>query len=120
MSIPLASHFRLSIAECPQTDNEVCDMSKVPYVSAMRCLMYLRGTTEYGIMFSEQQSDLSMVGYMDADYAGDLDDRRSTTGYVFTLVGEPICWKSMVQSLLTLSIIELEYMAVAEAAKEAL
>ena len=57
---------------------------------------------------------------MDANYARNLDDRRSTTGYVFTLAGRPICWKSMVQSLVALSTIESKYMAVAEVAKEAL
>ena len=57
---------------------------------------------------------------MDADYAGDLNDRRSTTGYVFTLARGPICWRSMIQSLVALSTTESEYMAVAEAAKEAL
>ena len=57
---------------------------------------------------------------MDANYARNLDDRRSTTGYVFTLAGRPICWKSMVQSLVALSTIESKYMAVAEVAKKAL
>ena len=57
---------------------------------------------------------------MDADYAGNVDDKRSTTGYVFTLVGVPICWKSMVQSLVALSTTESEYMAMTEAAKEVL
>ena len=60
------------------------------------------------------------MGYVDANYAQDLDDRRSIIGYVFTLSGRPICWKSMVQSLVTLSTIELEYMAIVEVAKEAL
>jgi hypothetical protein len=57
---------------------------------------------------------------VDAYYVGDLDDRRSTTGYVFTLTGGPICWKSMIQSTVAMPTIEAEYMAVAEAAKEAL
>ena len=69
-------------------------------------------------MFSKQQSNSSIRGYVDADYAGDLDDRRSTTCYVFTLGGGPICWKSMIQSLVALSTIESEYMAITEAAKE--
>ena len=60
------------------------------------------------------------MGYIDAYYARDLDDRRSTIGYVFTLVGEPICWESMVQSLVALSITESEYMVVVKATKEAL
>ena len=61
-----------------------------------------------------------MLGYVDADYARDLDDRRSATSHVFTLGGGPICWQSMVQSLVALSTTESEYMAVAEPAKEAL
>ncbi|KAL7001863.1 hypothetical protein U1Q18_052394 [Sarracenia purpurea var. burkii] len=81
---------------------------------------YLRGTTDHGILFARQQGQISVVGYVDADYAGGVDDRRSTTGYVFTLAGGPICWRSMVQSLVALSTTESEYMAVTEAGKEAL
>jgi hypothetical protein len=47
---------------------------------------YLKGTIEYGITFVRQKSDLSVIGYVDANYVGDLDNRRPTTGYVFTLV----------------------------------
>ncbi|KAL4384756.1 hypothetical protein GQ457_15G014670 [Hibiscus cannabinus] len=81
---------------------------------------YLKGTVGHGIVFGSQQHDPLVVGYVDSDYAGDLDDRRSTTGYVFTLGGGPICWKSTVQPIVALSTTEAEYMAVAEAAKEAL
>jgi hypothetical protein len=52
---------------------------------------YLKGTTDNGITFVRQKSDLSVVGYVDADYVGDLDDRRSTMGYVFIIAGGPIC-----------------------------
>jgi hypothetical protein len=81
---------------------------------------YLKGTIDYGITFVKQKSDLSVVGYVDADYARDLDDRRLTTGYVFTLAEGPICWKSMIQSTVAMSTTEAEYMAAAEAVKEAL
>jgi len=81
---------------------------------------YLRGTIDYGIMFSKQQGNPSVVGYIDAYYTGDLDDMRSTTSYEFTLVGEPICWEYKVQSLIALSTTESEYMVVVMAAKEAL
>ena len=57
---------------------------------------------------------------MDADYAGEVDNRRSTTGYAFTLSGGPICWKSTLQSIVSMSTTEAEYMAVGEAAKEVL
>jgi len=48
---------------------------------------YLKGTTGHGIMFNSGQGDPLVVGYVDSDYAGDMDDRRSPIGYVFTLGG---------------------------------
>ncbi|KAE8674058.1 hypothetical protein F3Y22_tig00111769pilonHSYRG00329 [Hibiscus syriacus] len=81
---------------------------------------YLKGTVGHGIVFGSQRDNPLVVGYVDSDYAGDLDNRRSTTGYVFTLGRGPICWKSTVQSVVALSTTEAEYMAAAEAAKEAL
>jgi len=53
------------------------------------------------------------VGYVDSNYAGDLDDKRSTR-YVFTFGGGPICWKSIIQSLVAMSTTEAKYMAVAK------
>uniref|UniRef100_A0A2N9J5P5 CCHC-type domain-containing protein n=1 Tax=Fagus sylvatica TaxID=28930 RepID=A0A2N9J5P5_FAGSY len=157
VSTPLANHFRLSGSQCPKNEEEIENMSKVPYASAVGCLMYamvctrpdlahavstvsrymanpgrehwnavkwifryLKGTAEHEILFSRQPGTNSVVGYVDADYAGEVDDRRSTTGYVFTLSGGPICWKSTLQSIVAMSTTEAEYMAVAEAAKEAL
>ena len=57
---------------------------------------------------------------MDSDYAGNIDDRRSTIGYVFALLGGPICRRSTLQFLVAMSTTKDEYMALAEAAKEAL
>jgi hypothetical protein len=64
---------------------------------------YLKGTTGHAIMFSIEKGDPSVVGYVDLDYAGDMDDRRSTTCYLFTLPGVPICWKSPVQSIVAVN-----------------
>ena len=71
-------------------------------------------------LFARQYGYNSEVGYVDLDYASNIDDRRFTTGYVFTLLRGPICWRSTLQSLIAMSTTEAEYMAVAEAAKEAL
>lgn len=68
----------------------------------------------------EQQGNPLVVGYVDSDYTDDLDNRRSTIWYIFTLGGGPICWKLSIQSIVILSTTETEYMTVAEAAKEAL
>ena len=62
----------------------------------------------------------SIVGYVDSDYAGDLDKRRSLTGYIFTLSGSAISWKATLQSTIALSTTEAEYMVIAEAVKEAI
>ena len=58
------------------------------------------------------------MGYCDSDFAGDLDKRRSTTGYIFTLGGGPISWGSILQWTIALSTTEAEYMAVTETVKE--
>ena len=60
-----------------------------------------------------------LQGYIDADYVGDLDQQRSTTGYVFT-VECVISWKAELQDTIALSTTEAEYMAAIEASKEAL
>ena len=63
----------------------------------------MRGTADRGLMFGGQEGDPSVVRYVDSDYAGDLDNRRSTTGYVFTLAGGPICWRSVLQYVVAMS-----------------
>ncbi|KAL0426860.1 UNVERIFIED_CONTAM: Retrovirus-related Pol polyprotein from transposon TNT 1-94 [Sesamum latifolium] len=131
VSTPLANHFKLSSEQCHKIDREIEDMANVPYASAVHCLMYAMVCTRPDLAHAISQVCKYMskpvsrynplvAGYVDSDYAGDLDDRRSITGYVFTLGGGPICWKSTVQSIVALSTTEAEYMAVAEVAKEAL
>jgi ATP-binding cassette subfamily B (MDR/TAP) protein 1 len=79
-------------------------------------LRYLRGTAEVPVWFG--RADLVVRGYVDADFAGDHDTRRSTTGYVYTLGSTAVSWVSRLQKLVTLSTTEAEYVAVTEAAKE--
>jgi hypothetical protein len=85
-------------------------------------LRYILGTVDVGLKFERVNSGLDqiLVGYVDSDYAGDLDKRRSTTGYVFTLAGGPVSWRSTLQNTVALSTTEAEYMAVADAIKEAI
>jgi hypothetical protein len=61
-----------------------------------------------------------LVGYVDSDYAGDLDKRRSLAGYVFTIGGCAVSWKACLQGTVALSTTEAEYMAISEACKEAI
>jgi hypothetical protein len=57
---------------------------------------------------------------VDADFAGDLSTRKSTSGFVFTLNGGAVCWSSKLQSVVALSTTEAEYIAAAAAVREAL
>ncbi|KAH9699088.1 Integrase catalytic domain-containing protein [Citrus sinensis] len=82
-------------------------------------LRYLYGTVDVGLLFKNDCGQ-QCVGYCDSDFVGDLDKRRSTTGYVFTLGGGPVSWRSILQSTVALSTTEAEYMAATEAVKEAI
>ena len=121
VTTPLAAHFRLSSALCPQSNEEVDYMSRVPYSSVMGSLMYamvcsrqdlayavsavtymtkpgkehwkavqwimryLHGSSSVCFQFSRTRD--GVVGYVDFDYTGDLDKRRSLIGYVFPIGG---------------------------------
>lgn len=87
--------------------------------AAKGLLRYLAGTANYGITFGAA-ADASLKAYCDADYAGDVDTRRSTTGYVFVLNGGAISWSSKRQQTVAASTTEAEYMAAAAAVKEGL
>ncbi|XP_031287627.1 secreted RxLR effector protein 161-like [Pistacia vera] len=83
-------------------------------------LRYLQGSKSVGIVFSKNKEEKYCIrGYVDADYAGDFDKRKSTSGFVFTLWGNMISWKSKLQQMVTLSSTESEYVALTEASKEA-
>lgn len=80
---------------------------------------YLSGTLDLGITFTADSGN-DLVGYTDSDYAGLVDGRKSTGGYIFMLSGEPLLHQSKLQSIVALSSTEAEYRATAEAGKEAL
>jgi hypothetical protein len=85
--------------------------------------MYLCGTTYYGLCYQGRQGLDKVVdihGFVDADWVGDLDRRRSTSGYVFNLFGGAISWMSKRQAVVALSTTEAEYMTTTHASKEEL
>ena len=76
---------------------------------------YMRGTSKLCLSFGKGKPVLE--GYTDADMVGDLDGRKSTSGYLFTFVGGAISWQSKLQKCVTLSTTEAEYIATTKAGK---
>ncbi|CAJ2658330.1 unnamed protein product [Trifolium pratense] len=81
-------------------------------------LRYLRGTSKVCLCFGG--GDPVLDGYTDADMAGDLDCRKSTSGYMMTFAEAAVSWQSRLQKCVALSTTEAEYIAATEAAKELL
>eukprot|EP00253_Pinus_taeda_P012892 PITA_12892 len=149
---------KLSVEQCPKTQEEEEDMSRVPYASAvgspmyaMACtkldiahevgvssrfmskprkehsiavkvvFRYLRGISDYGLCYQGRPGLdrlLDILRFVDANWAGDLDQRRSTIGYVFSLFGGVISWMSKKQFIVALSNTETKYMETTHASKE--
>jgi hypothetical protein len=75
-----------------------------------RIFRYLKGTKEFGLWYPKGK-DLSLIAYTDADWAGCIDDRRSTSGATFYLGECLVSWLSKKQSSISLSTTEAEYIA---------
>ena len=78
--------------------------------AAKRILRYLKGTTELGIAY-KRGGEEEFMGFVNNDYAGDIDDRKSTSGYIFMLGTGPVSCSSKKQPVVTLSTIEAEFIA---------
>eukprot|EP00253_Pinus_taeda_P036535 PITA_36535 len=159
VKVPIPVGVKLSAEQCPKTQEEEEDMSRVPHASVIdsfmyamvctrqnishavgvlsrfmskpgkehwtgvkRVFRYLRGTSDYGLYYQGRpglDTVLDFRGFIDVDWVGDLDQRRSTSGYVFNLFGGAVSWMSKKQFVVALSTIEAEYMAATHASKEA-
>ena len=89
--------------------------------AAKHVLRYLKGTTEQSLKFRKGKDSLKLVGFCDSDWAGDVVDRRSMSGYGFQLLngGPLVSWRCRKQATVALSTCEAEYMALTEAVQEA-
>lgn len=86
--------------------------------AVVRIFKYLKGTIDYGLNYVKM-SYSCISGYSDADWAGDVNDRKSTSGYIFLKSGAAITWSSRKQSCVALSTAEAEYVALSSATQEA-
>ena len=85
----------------------------------MNVIGYIKNTFDYGLTYSrDSESDLSPIAYVDADYGGCKDTRRSTSGYVFTMAGGAVAWASKRQATVALSTVEAEYVAMTRCAQQ--
>ncbi|KAM1351501.1 hypothetical protein ACFXTH_005260 [Malus domestica] len=100
--------------------NQVCQFMHSPldshFVAVKRILRYLKGSLHLGLCF--QPGNLDIRAYTDADWAGDPNDRRSTTGFVVFLGDNPISWSSKKQHTVSRSSTEAEYRAMATTTAE--
>ena len=97
------------------------------WAAAKNVLRYLKGTQTHGIRFGGRaayntlaNSPSQLVGFSDSDWAGQVDDRKSTSGLIFYLNNGAISYASKSQKCVALSTAESEYVALGEAAREAI
>ncbi|KAH9669014.1 hypothetical protein KPL70_021617 [Citrus sinensis] len=94
---------------------------KVHWNAVKWIMRYLKGSSTCGLLYGKTKSDkIEVMGFVDSDFAGDLDKRKSTSGYMFVLNSCLISWKSSLQSVVALSSTEAEFIATTEAVKEAM
>lgn len=91
-------------------------------IAAKHVMRYLKGTIDNELCYKKSAESLHLVAYSDADWAQNLSDRRSTTGYCISLTekGPAVSWKSKKQPTVALSTCEAEYMALAATTQECL
>ncbi|CAL9006485.1 unnamed protein product, partial [Prunus brigantina] len=101
--------------------NTVCQFMNNPtehhFFLVKRILRYLQGTLSHGFTYSASGPFL-LSAYSDSDWAGDINTRRSTTGFVVYLGSNPVSWQSKKQGSVSRSSTEAEYKALANASAD--
>ena len=82
--------------------------------AAKKVMRYLQGTKDYMLKY-RRTNNLEVIGYSDSDYAGCVDSRKSTSGYIFMLAGGAVSWRSVKQTLTATSTMEAEFVSCFEA-----
>lgn len=79
-------------------------------MATKRIFRYLKGTIDYGLWYP-YEGNFDLKAYTDADWAGNIDDQKSTTGGAFFLGGRLVSWNSKKKSCTSKSTVEAEYVA---------
>eukprot|EP00257_Ricinus_communis_P022709 XP_015582512.1 uncharacterized protein LOC107262263 [Ricinus communis] len=93
--------------------------SEIHFQVAKRILRYVKGTVNYGVKFL-QVENFNLCGYSDSDWAGSVDDMRTTLGYCFTFGSGVFSWCSKKQEVIAQFTPEVKYIAAVSAANQAL
>ena len=91
--------------------------TKLHLMATKRILRYLKGTIELRVFYKKEGCE-GLVAYTYNNYAGDIEDRKSTSSYFFMLGSEAFAWSSRKQPIVTLSTIEVEFVAAAACASQ--
>lgn len=95
------------------------NFEEIHWCMVKRVLRYVQGSKDFKLRYTRNQ-DSKITGYCDASWAGDQNDRRSTSGYVFIAQGGAVSWNSRRQNTVALSSTEAEYLSLSAAVQEAL
>uniref|UniRef100_A0A2N9GQF3 Integrase catalytic domain-containing protein n=1 Tax=Fagus sylvatica TaxID=28930 RepID=A0A2N9GQF3_FAGSY len=82
--------------------------------AAKKVMRYLQGTKDYMLMY-RRTDNLEVIGYSDSDFAGCIDSRKSTSGYIFLMASGAVSWRSAKQTLTATSTMEAEFVSCFEA-----
>ena len=122
----IGSLNHLAVFSRPDISNAVSQLSQflqdpteTHMKAARHVLRYLKGTRNFSITYGHSQ-ELRILGFSDANWGGDKNDRKSTTGYLYMINNGAVSWTSHKQSTVATSTMEAEYMALSDAAREAI
>ena len=94
--------------------------NKEHWSGVKRIFRYLKGTLDFGLKFSMNEGNAELIGFSDADWAGDLNTRHSTSGYIFQIGSSTVSWCSKKQATVAKSTTEAESVALALATQKAI
>jgi hypothetical protein len=122
----IGSLNHLAVFSRPDISNAISQLSqflqdpmKTHMKAARHILRYLKGTRHFCITYGGAEQ-FRIIGFSDANWGGDKNDRKSTTGYVFMINNGAVSWVSHKQSTVAVSTIKAEYMTLSDASREAI
>lgn len=133
VSTPLAMNHGLCNAQCPNTMDEINNYKNsaqdIQYLSLVGSLLFATqtrpdiqfvGTMDFSLVLGRcEKGEINLVGWSDASWAQDTDTRKSVSGYVLNIAEGTVSWSSKKQTVVVTSSVEAEYIASANATKEA-